>query len=45
MVAYTAQVFAQPGGGMAMRMMSPEQARGNWQMYMNQRLTADNGVQ
>ena len=45
MVAYTAQVFAQPGGGMAMRMMSPEQARGNWQMYMNQRLTTDNGVQ
>lgn len=41
MVAYMAQAYAQPG----MRIMSHEQMRGNWQMYQNQRLTAENGVQ
>lgn len=43
LVAYMAQAYAQPGG--AMRIMSHEQMRGNWQMYQNQRLTAENGVQ
>lgn len=43
MVASMVEAYAQPMG--AMRMMSPEQAHGNWQMMMNQRLTTENGVQ
>ena len=43
MLASMVQGYAQPMG--AMRMMSPEQAHGNWQMMMNQRLTTENGVQ
>lgn len=42
MVAYMAQAYAQPG----MRMFQAQQGGQNqWQMYMNQRLTAENGVQ
>lgn len=43
MFAYCFQSYAQPGAGM--RVMPPAQMRGEWQMMMNQRLTADNGVQ